>query len=54
MIMTSRRIKAVRNADIILVRKLEGKTLFVRTRRRSHGINKMELEELGFEGVDWT
>jgi hypothetical protein len=43
----------MRNADKILVRKAEGKRPLGRpTRRRDDNI-RMDLREIGWEGVDW-
>jgi hypothetical protein len=43
----------MRNTYIILVRKLEGKRPLRRPRRRWDDKGKMDLREIGFEGVNW-
>jgi hypothetical protein len=43
----------IRNAYKILVRKPEGKRPLGRPRRRCEDNIKMDLPEIGFEGVDW-
>jgi hypothetical protein len=41
------------NAYRILVRKLEGKRPLGRTRRRWDDNYKMDLREIGWDGMDW-
>jgi hypothetical protein len=47
------RMGAKRNAYTILVGKPEGKTLLGRPRRRWVDNIKMDLREIGWDGVDW-
>jgi hypothetical protein len=42
-----------RNAYRILVRKAEGKRPLGRARRRWVDNNKMDLREIGWDGMDW-
>jgi hypothetical protein len=46
-------IVEMRNAYRILVRKPEKKILFGRHRHRQEDNIKMDLREMGYEGVDW-
>jgi hypothetical protein len=45
---------AKRNAYMILVGKPEGKRTLGRPRRRWVDNIKMDLREIGWDGVDWT
>jgi hypothetical protein len=47
------RIREIINVYKILVEKHEGKRPVIRPRRRWEDSIKMDLREIGFEGVDW-
>jgi hypothetical protein len=47
------RMKEMRNADIILIEKPEGKRALGRPRRKLEDNIKMDLWEVGWEVVDW-
>jgi hypothetical protein len=46
-------MEEMRNAYLILVRKPEGKRPLGRPRRRYEDNIRMDLREIGWEGVDW-